>query len=170
MKHLVTRRRFVTTTSITAAALVSGPLTPAAQALPIYETCKMKLGFMTSLAQDKTLPELVALARQYGYQGVESRPEWKQKHGIELSATAQQRRAVKRLFADHGVEISSVSPGVKHDHPVRLGKSGNVFVKELRRAYKPGYQNDWFARAVVLEIDNRIITGSKIVFSFFSHL
>lgn len=113
MKNPISRRRFITTTSLTAAALVSGTSTQQAQALPIHETCKMKLGFMTSLAQDKTLPELIALAKQYGYQGVEFRPEWKQSHGIELSATPKQRRAAKKLFADHGIEISSVSPGVK---------------------------------------------------------
>lgn len=113
MKNPISRRSFITSTSVTAAALVSGSLTHATQALPIHKTCKMKLGFMTSLAQDRTLPELVALAKQYGYQGVEFRPEWKQKHGIELSATSIQRREAKKLFADNGIEISSVSPGVK---------------------------------------------------------
>jgi sugar phosphate isomerase/epimerase len=113
MKNLVSRRSFITSTSVTAAALVSGPLTRETQALPIHKTCKMKIGFMTSLAQDKTPPELIALAQQYNYQGVEFRPEWKQKHGIELTATPKQRREAKRLFADNGIDISSVSPGVK---------------------------------------------------------
>jgi sugar phosphate isomerase/epimerase len=73
----------------------------------------MKFGFMTSLAQDKSLPELIALAKAHGYQGIEFRPEWDQAHGIEVSMPKEKRRAARTLFADRGIEISAISPGVR---------------------------------------------------------
>jgi sugar phosphate isomerase/epimerase len=73
----------------------------------------MKLGFMTSLAQDKSLSDLIALAEAHGYQGIEFRPEWQQAHGVELSMTKAQRQEARTLFANHGIDISAVSPGVR---------------------------------------------------------
>jgi sugar phosphate isomerase/epimerase len=68
---------------------------------------------MTSMAQDKTLPELIELARTHGYQAIEFRPEWKQAHGVELSMTPAQRKEARARLADQGIAISAVSPGVK---------------------------------------------------------
>jgi sugar phosphate isomerase/epimerase len=73
----------------------------------------MKLGFMSSMAQDKTVPELIDMAQKYGFQTVEFRPEWKHAHGVELSMTKAQRKEVRNRFADSGIEISAISPGVK---------------------------------------------------------
>lgn len=65
------------------------------------------------MAQDKTVPELIDMAKKFGYQSVEFRPEWKHAHGIELSMTKSQRKEVRNRFADSGIEISAISPGVK---------------------------------------------------------
>lgn len=112
MKQL-TRRNFFAATSIAAATLTGVPNISCAQSLPTQKTFKMKLGFMTSLAQDKTLPELIDMAKRHGYQGIEFRPQWKQAHGIELSMTKAQRKEARTRLADHGIEISAISPGVK---------------------------------------------------------
>lgn len=108
----LTRRNFLAATSVAAAGF-SVPILEAAPLLPDKHTCRMKLGFMTSLAQDKTIPQLVDLARTYGYQGIEFRPEWKQAHGVELSMSKAERKEARTRFADAGIEISAVSPGVK---------------------------------------------------------
>jgi sugar phosphate isomerase/epimerase len=73
----------------------------------------MKLGFMSSMAQDKTVPELIDIARKQGYQSLEFRPEWKHAHGIELTMTKALRKEIRNRFADSGIEISAISPGVK---------------------------------------------------------
>ncbi len=109
----ISRRSFITTTSVAAAALAGVPNTTHAQPLPSGKKFNMKLGFMTSMAQDKTLPELIELARIHGYQAIEFRPEWKQAHGVELSMTPAQRKEARARFRDQGISISAVSPGVK---------------------------------------------------------
>jgi sugar phosphate isomerase/epimerase len=108
----ITRRTFLAAAS-SAAALAAAPIAARAQTLPARDAFKMKLGFMSSIAQDKTLPELIELAVTHGYQGVEFRPEWKQAHGVELSMTPAQRKEARARFADRGIEISAISPGVK---------------------------------------------------------
>lgn len=89
------------------------PLTRDDERLSNRHGFKMKLGFMTSLAQDKTVPELIDMAKTYGYQSLEFRPEWKHAHGVELSMTKEQRRETRKLFADSGIQISAISPGIK---------------------------------------------------------
>lgn len=109
----LTRRNFLAATSLAVAGLTAAPNLKATPVLPGKRTCKMKLGFMTSMAQDKTIPELIDLARTYGYQGIEFRPEWKQAHGLELAMSKGERKEARKRFADAGIEISAVSPGVK---------------------------------------------------------
>lgn len=81
--------------------------------LSTRKTFNMKLGFMTSMAQDKAVPDLIDMAKTHGYQAIEFRPEWKQAHGVELSMTKAQRKETRARFADNGIEISAISPGVK---------------------------------------------------------
>ena len=60
----------------------------------------MKLGFMSSVCPRMTLKELVETGKKYGYAGIEFRPEWDHAHGIELDASAAQRREAARMLAD----------------------------------------------------------------------
>lgn len=73
----------------------------------------MKLAFMSSVCPRMSLPELLQTARSFGYEGVELRPEWKHGHGVELDASAEQRRQTARIIADGGVEVCCLSPGVR---------------------------------------------------------
>jgi len=109
----LTRRGFLATTSVAAATLAGVPNVGRAESPLTNKTCKMKLGFMTSMAQDKTVPELIDLAKTHGYKAIEFRPEWNQAHGVELSMTKAQRKETRNRFADQGIVISAVSPGVK---------------------------------------------------------
>lgn len=120
MNNQSNRREFLQKSIISAAALTLPAATFArisgagnAGAKQNREAFKMKLGFMSSMAQDKTVPELIDMAKKFGYQSVEFRPEWKHAHGIELSMTKSQRKEVRNRFADSGIEISAISPGVK---------------------------------------------------------
>ena len=73
----------------------------------------MKLAFMSSVCPKMTLAELLAAGVRHGYEGVEFRPEWGHGHGIELAATAAQRKEAARLLGDGPLEPCCVSPGVK---------------------------------------------------------
>lgn len=118
MKTTYTRRNFFKLS----AALSSMPLlansnrpqaTGKADTLPTRNDFNMKLGFMSSMAQDKTIPQLIDMAKKYGYQSLEFRPEWDHAHGVELSMTKPQRKEVRNRFADSGIGISAISPGVR---------------------------------------------------------
>jgi len=76
----------------------------------------MKLAFMTSVAPQMTLAELISAAQGFGYAGIEFRPEWKQAHGVELTASAAARAEAKRRLQDAGIAGCCISPGVKFCH------------------------------------------------------
>jgi sugar phosphate isomerase/epimerase len=73
----------------------------------------MKLAFMSSVFPQLALPELIAKARQYGYAGLEFRPEWKQAHGVEAEASADALKAARQTMAAAGIEPCCLAPGVK---------------------------------------------------------
>jgi sugar phosphate isomerase/epimerase len=79
----------------------------------------MKTGFMSSVAPRRTLPELIATATAYGYDGVEFRAEWGHGHGVELTATGEQRKSARRMLRDGGVAASCVATSVKFNSPTR---------------------------------------------------
>lgn len=120
MKNQQTRRKFLQTSAISSAAMMipaatmgSTPSHNAQDSLASRKKFNMKLGYMTSMAQDKGVPELIDIAKTHGYEAIEFRPEWKQAHGVELSMTKTQRKETRARFADSGIEISAISPGVK---------------------------------------------------------
>lgn len=73
----------------------------------------MKLAFMSSVLPKATLGELLAEGKKQGYEGIEFRPEWSHAHGVELSATAAQRKPIRRQLAEGGLEPCCISPSVK---------------------------------------------------------
>jgi sugar phosphate isomerase/epimerase len=120
MSKLPDRRKFLQASAMSAAALMlpatglaKVPFTRKDGTMPNPKGFSMKLGFMSSMAQDKTIPQLIEMAKTYGYQSLEFRPEWKHAHGVELDMTAAQRKEARNRFADEGIEISAVSPGIK---------------------------------------------------------
>ncbi len=76
----------------------------------------MKLAFMSSVCPKMTLAELLEAGRKYGYAGVEFRPEWGHACGVELDASADQRREIARQFKDSGLVACCIAPGTKFCH------------------------------------------------------
>jgi sugar phosphate isomerase/epimerase len=79
----------------------------------------MKLAFMTSVLPKATLTELIDSGKKHGYQGIEFRPEWSHAHGAELSATPEQRKAIRRQMADSGLEGCCISPSATFNESER---------------------------------------------------
>lgn len=73
----------------------------------------MKLAFMSSVCPKMTLRELLAAGEAHRYAGIEFRPEWKQGHGIELEASAEQRTEAAKVLADSPLEPCCLSPGTR---------------------------------------------------------
>ena len=65
----------------------------------------MKYSFMTFSCPDLTLGETLALAKKYGYDGIEPRLDAKHKHGIEATLDAAGREAARKQAQESGVAI-----------------------------------------------------------------
>jgi sugar phosphate isomerase/epimerase len=59
-----------------------------------------------------SLTETLEAAREYGYDGIEPRLDVEHAHGIEVSATPQQRSEMKRQAADAGIEIAGLDTSI----------------------------------------------------------
>jgi sugar phosphate isomerase/epimerase len=131
----------------------------------------MKLAFMSSVFPKMTLTELLAVGQQYGYEGIEFRPEWEHGHGIEPGVSAARRKEIAKVLADSPLEGCALSPGVKFASPeaqqrdaqfdalrkyVRLAADvgigririfGDPLPNDGRRAACYTYQAEYLARA-----------------------
>jgi sugar phosphate isomerase/epimerase len=74
--------------------------------------CRMKPGYLTSVCPGQTLGELIRTAQKYGYLGIEFRPEWEHRHGVELAASPGQRKEARQRLADAGIAASCIATGV----------------------------------------------------------
>jgi len=77
----------------------------------------MKLAFMSSVCPKLSLGELLSAGERHGYEGIEFRPQWHQAHGVELTASAAQRRDAGKALADSPLAACCLSPGVKFCSP-----------------------------------------------------
>jgi len=71
-----------------------------------------KLSFMTFMCPQWTLAEVLAGAKRHGYAGVEPRVKSGHAHGIEVEASAADRKRIRAMFADSGVAISCIATSV----------------------------------------------------------
>jgi len=125
MPH-TTRRVFLKQSmAVGALAGAAGPLGRAMAAEATEAAAgKMKLGFVTYLwGQDWDLPTLIANCEKARILGVEPRVE--HKHGLKLSMSADERKAVRKRFADSPVTFVGMGTNECYDSPdpARLAKS-----------------------------------------------
>lgn len=77
----------------------------------------MRYSFMSFSSTRLSLAETLALAQRLGYEGIEPRPGWDHRHGIELSTTASERADIRRQIADSGIAVSCLAPGLRFANP-----------------------------------------------------
>jgi sugar phosphate isomerase/epimerase len=125
MSH-TTRRVFLKQSmAVSALAGAAGQLGLAsAGEAPKAAAAKMRLGFVTYLwGQDWDLPTLIANCEKTGILGVEPRVE--HKHGITLRLSADERKAVRKRFADSPVAFVGMGTNECFDSndPAKLAKN-----------------------------------------------
>lgn len=104
-----------------AAAVTAGPLGKLFAMSSAESNTRMKLGLVTYLwGKDWDLPTLIANCEKTGFLGVELRTQ--HAHGVESNLNAQQRREVKKQFADSPVTLVGLGTNFAfHDpDPARL--------------------------------------------------
>ncbi|MDY3553290.1 sugar phosphate isomerase/epimerase [Gemmata sp. JC717] len=96
----LSRRSFLAASAASASALVSGSFHPLNASAT--EAAKFKLGIVTyNVPKDWDLPTLLKVCKEVGIAAVECRTT--HKHGVEPALTADQRKDVRKQFADSGV-------------------------------------------------------------------
>jgi sugar phosphate isomerase/epimerase len=64
-----------------------------------------------------SLAEVLAAANKYGYAGIEPRTDAGHGHGVEVSASAEQRKQIKKAAADSGVAIACLATSCGFANP-----------------------------------------------------
>src|SRR5580765_5182471 len=96
----VDRRRFLQSAGALAAVGLAGAPAVAAEEKPL----KFRLGIVTyNVAAQWDVPTMLKVCKNVGLSPVELRTT--HKHGVEPSLSKEQRKDVKKQFADAGVEI-----------------------------------------------------------------
>jgi sugar phosphate isomerase/epimerase len=77
----------------------------------------MKYAFMTFSCPTYDLDGALALARQFGYQGIEPRIGSGHQHGIEVAASAEARRIIRKKAEEAGIAICCLATSCKYADP-----------------------------------------------------
>jgi sugar phosphate isomerase/epimerase len=77
----------------------------------------MKYSFMTFSCPELSMSEVLALAKRFGYDGIEPRVEEKQNHGVEVSASPEKRKEIKQQAIDSGIAICCVATSIVYANP-----------------------------------------------------
>ncbi len=64
-----------------------------------------------------SLDEILALAKRFGYEGIEPRTAAKHKHGVELEADADARRLIRKKVAESGVSLCCIATSCRYADP-----------------------------------------------------
>ncbi len=74
----------------------------------------MKFAFMSFTTPEATLQEMLDIAKKYGYDGIEPRAQAKHKHGIELDASTEERKEIKKRFETSGIECACLATSIRY--------------------------------------------------------
>ncbi len=86
----------------------------------------MKISFMTFVCPSWEIERIVRFARKAGYDGVEIRVEAGHRHGVSVKSTKDERKYVRKLFEEEGVEVSSIATSVQFSHPDPAERQLNI--------------------------------------------
>lgn len=77
----------------------------------------MKFAFMSFSCPELSLTDMLALASELGYDGVEPRTASKHGHGIELTLDEEGRKAAKKEAAEAGIPFACVATSCRYADP-----------------------------------------------------
>ena len=77
----------------------------------------MKYSFMSFSCPELTLDEMLSMAKEFGYDGIEPRVSSNHRHGVEFDANQNQRREIKQKAIDAGIAIGCVATSCRYADP-----------------------------------------------------
>ena len=83
----------------------------------------MKYAFMSFSCPTLSLDEMLALARDYGYDGIEPRIEAGHAHGIEMDTGVRERHEIAQKARDSGIALCCVATSCRYADPSTAQKN-----------------------------------------------
>jgi sugar phosphate isomerase/epimerase len=77
----------------------------------------LKYAFMSFSCQDLSLGEMLSVAKQYGYVGIEPRMEAEHAHGIEMDISVDKRNEIKQQVQDSGISLCCLATSRRYAIP-----------------------------------------------------
>lgn len=77
----------------------------------------MKYSFMTFSTPQLTLSDVLAVAKRFGYDGIEPRLDAKHEHGVEVTATTAERKAIRGQAAASGISLACLATSISFADP-----------------------------------------------------
>jgi len=81
----------------------------------------MNYSFMTFSCPKASLGEALAMAKRFGYDGLEPRISARHRHGIELGIDAAARETIRREAAASGIALCCLATSCKYSDPATAG-------------------------------------------------
>jgi sugar phosphate isomerase/epimerase len=79
----------------------------------------MKYSFMSFSTPALSLADMLAVARKYGYDGIEPRMDAGHAHGVEVQATTEQRMALRQQAERSGVRLCCLATSLTYADPAK---------------------------------------------------
>jgi len=77
----------------------------------------MKYSFMSFSCPELNLDEVIAIAKKYGYDGIEPRISENHKHGIELDSSESFRKECRQKSQESGIALSCIATSYDYANP-----------------------------------------------------
>ena len=90
----------------------------------------MKYSFMSFSCPELTLDEILAMAKEFGYDGIEPRISSNHQHGVEFDTNQHQRKEIKQKALDIGIAIGCVATSCRYADP----KTSQDMVNDTEKA------------------------------------
>ena len=74
----------------------------------------MKYSFMSFSCPELTLNEILSMAKEFGYDGIEPRISSNHRHGVEFDANQIQRKEIRQTAIDTGIAIGCVATSCRY--------------------------------------------------------
>lgn len=79
----------------------------------------MKYSFMSFSIPELSLADMLEVARLYGYDGIEPRLDANHAHGVEVTTTADERRAIRQQAEAAGIPLVCLATSLKYADPAQ---------------------------------------------------
>lgn len=77
----------------------------------------MKYSFMSFSTPEATLEEMLAIAKRFGYDGIEPRLDSKHAHGIEVATSPARRQQIKDRINASGIKLACLAASLSYADP-----------------------------------------------------